>query len=100
MLFKAVCLTSVSLEMQSNVIEELQKFHTQLINCDRISYNLASTDSKPNLPEMDCTIIFHSVFPQDWQVWFLQQLSSDPVKTTSRRLAPLNGHGFVVMVCS
>ena len=39
-------------------------------------------------------------FLQDWQVWFLEQLSSDTVKAPSGRLAPLNGHGFVVMVSS
>ena len=53
---------------------------------------------------MDCwpNTLSHSTlyFLQDWQVWFLWQLSSDPVKATSGRLAPLNGHGFVIMVCS
>ena len=56
------------------------------------------------LPEMDCwsNTLSHSTlhFLQDWQVWFQQQLSSDSVKATSERLVPLNGHGFVVMVCS
>ena len=56
------------------------------------------------LPEMDCwsnTLSYSTLhFLQDCQVWFLQQLSSDPVKAMSGRLASLNGHGFVVMVCS
>ena len=56
------------------------------------------------LPEMDCwpnTLSYSTLyFLQDWQVWFLWQLSSDPVKATSGRLVPLNGHGFVIMVCS
>ena len=53
---------------------------------------------------MDCwpNTLSHSTlyFLQDWQVWVSVQLSSDPVKATSGRLAPLNGHGFVIMVCS
>ena len=53
---------------------------------------------------MDCwpnTLSYSTLyFLQDWQVWFLWQLSSDPVKATSGRLVPLNGHGFVIMVCS
>ena len=53
---------------------------------------------------MDCwpnTLLYSTLyFLQDWQVWFLWQLSSDPVKATSGRLVPLNGHGFVIMVCS
>ena len=53
---------------------------------------------------MDCwsnTLSYSTLyFLQDWQVWFLQQISSDSVKATSGKLAPLNGHGFVVMVCS
>ena len=56
------------------------------------------------LPEMDCwsnTLSYSTLcFLQDWKVWFLQQLSSNPVKAMSGRLVPLNGHGFVVMVCS
>ncbi len=53
---------------------------------------------------MDCwpnTLSYSTLcFLQDWQVWFLWQLSSDPVKATSGRLVPLNGHGFVIMMCS
>ena len=53
---------------------------------------------------MDCwpnTLSYSTLyFLQDWQVWFLWQLSSHPVKATSGRLVPLNGHGYVIMVCS
>ena len=53
---------------------------------------------------MDCwpnTLSYSTLyFLQNWQVWFLWQFSSDPVKATSGRFVPLNGHGFVIMVCS
>ena len=74
--------------------------------CDRISHNKASTHTKSNLrfyQKWNAGLI-HALsystlyFLQDWQVWFLWQLSSDPVKATNGRLVPLNGHGFVIMV--
>ena len=68
--------------------------------CDRISYNPHKI-KLTFLPEMDCwsnTLLYSTLY--FLQVWFLQQLSSDPVKATGGRLMPLNGHGFVVMVCS
>ena len=81
----------------STILINVTGFHiTRLFHTHKIKLTF--------LPEMDCwpnTLShFTLYFLQDWQVWFLWQLSSDPVKATSGRLAPLNGHGFVMMVCS